>query len=85
MALKQKEQNLISYLKVDGLRRDLLDWYDKNKRVLPWRAVSKQDRNPYHTWLSEIMLQQTTVQTVVPYLRKYGLKFRIWQKLRMMK
>lgn len=78
MALKQKEQNLISYIKVDELRRDLLDWYDKNKRVLPWRAVSKQDRNPYHTWLSEIMLQQTTVQTVVPYFLKFT---EIWPQV----
>jgi A/G-specific adenine glycosylase len=54
----------------------LLNWYDQNARVLPWR-VSPADRsagvvpNPYHVWLSEIMLQQTTVKAVVPYFNKF--------------
>ncbi len=38
----------------------LLNWYDDNRRVLPWRALPGQCANPYHVWLSEIMLQQTT-------------------------
>ena len=42
----------------------LLKWYAKAQRALPWRTDLK---NPYHTWLSEIMLQQTTVATVIPY------------------
>ncbi len=42
----------------------LLDWYDQNRRVLPWRAPPGQDVDPYRVWLSEIMLQQTTVATV---------------------
>lgn len=42
----------------------LLSWYDQAHRKLPWRQEIK---NPYHIWLSEIMLQQTTVATVVPY------------------
>ena len=42
----------------------LLPWFDKNKRDLPWR----QDKEPYHVWLSEIMLQQTRVEAVKPYL-----------------
>ena len=52
--------------------RDLLAWYDRHARVLPWR-ISPQDRavgivpDPYRVWLSEIMLQQTTVQAVKPY------------------
>ena len=47
----------------------LLNWYDKNAREMPWR-ISPSDRiagvtpDPYHVWLSEIMLQQTTVATV---------------------
>lgn len=41
----------------------LLPWYEKNKRRLPWR----QDRDPYHVWLSEIMLQQTRVEAVKGY------------------
>lgn len=44
----------------------LLDWYDRNRRVLPWRALPGEEPNPYHVWLSEIMLQQTTVATVRP-------------------
>lgn len=46
----------------------LLKWYDKNQRKLPWRSKLK---NPYHTWLSEIMLQQTTVTTVIPYFQSF--------------
>lgn len=46
---------------------ELLDWYDKNKRNLPWR----QTENPYHIWVSEIMLQQTRVDTVIPYYRRF--------------
>ncbi len=42
----------------------LLDWYDQNRRVLPWRALPGQNVDPYRVWLSEIMLQQTTVATV---------------------
>ena len=39
----------------------LLDWYDRHRRVMPWRALPGQAADPYHVWLSEIMLQQTTV------------------------
>ena len=53
----------------------MLDWYDKNRRVLPWRATETERRNPYYTWLSEIMLQQTTVQAVVPYFLKFTQKW----------
>ncbi|MGU9961510.1 MAG: A/G-specific adenine glycosylase [Candidatus Puniceispirillales bacterium WSBS_2018_MAG_OTU23] len=54
----------------------LLDWYEKNQRQLPWRvkrgwAVEEQLPNPYHVWLSEIMLQQTTVATVRGYFEKF--------------
>lgn len=49
----------------------LLKWYDKEHRVLPWRATGKQVPNPYHVWLSEIMLQQTVVKTVIPYFNKF--------------
>ena len=45
----------------------LLDWYDANKRDLPWR----QDREPYHVWLSEIMLQQTRVEAVKGYYARF--------------
>jgi A/G-specific adenine glycosylase len=49
----------------------LLDWYDRNRRVLPWRALPHETSDPYRVWLSEIMLQQTTVKAVVPYFAKF--------------
>ncbi len=62
--------------KKDELVDALLDWYDHNARTLPWR-ISPEDKigginsDPYHVWLSEIMLQQTTVITVIPYFEKF--------------
>ncbi|MEM1287944.1 MAG: A/G-specific adenine glycosylase [Pseudomonadota bacterium] len=55
---------------------ELLDWYDLNARSLPWRIEPKRSKNgvkqdPYRVWLSEIMLQQTTVATVTPYFEKF--------------
>ncbi len=49
----------------------LLVWYDRHRRIMPWRALSGIVADPYHVWLSEIMLQQTTVVTVVPYFQKF--------------
>ncbi|MBX2833474.1 MAG: A/G-specific adenine glycosylase [Micavibrio sp.] len=53
------------------LRGQLLNWYDRHKRVLPWRAINDARPDPYHVWLSEIMLQQTTVQAVKDYYIKF--------------
>ena len=50
----------------------LLSWYDRHRRVMPWRD---QGRDPYHIWLSEVMLQQTTVATVGPRFRRFLTKF----------
>ena len=50
---------------------DLLAWYDRHRRVLPWRARGGARADPYGVWLSEIMLQQTTVKTVGPYYAKF--------------
>jgi A/G-specific adenine glycosylase len=49
------------------LESDLLDWYDVHRRYLPWR----EDPTPYHVYLSEIMLQQTQVETVKPYYQRF--------------
>src|SRR5467141_376065 len=49
----------------------LLAWYDRHRRNLPWRAPPGMRPEPYHVWLSEIMLQQTTVATVGPYFRDF--------------
>ena len=53
------------------LARSMLDWYDKHRRVLPWRALPGKTADPYRVWLSEIMLQQTTVATVGPYFEEF--------------
>jgi A/G-specific adenine glycosylase len=53
----------------------LLQWYDLNARVLPWRAVSPHRMDPYKVWLSEIMLQQTTVAAVKEYFLNFTRKW----------
>jgi A/G-specific adenine glycosylase len=50
---------------------DLLAWYDRHRRRLPWRALPGEAADPYRVWLSEIMLQQTTVKTVSPYYARF--------------
>src|SRR4030081_3837218 len=45
----------------------LLSWYDRHRRTLPWRAQPGEQAGPERVWLSEIMLQQTTVEAVAPY------------------
>lgn len=50
---------------------DLLAWYDRHRRVLPWRAPPARRADPYHVFLSEIMLQQTTVKAVGPYFADF--------------
>jgi A/G-specific adenine glycosylase len=49
----------------------VLAWYDANGRDLPWRIRDGRTPNPYHVWLSEIMLQQTTVTAVIPYFHNF--------------
>ena len=49
----------------------ILAWYDRNRRAMPWRALPGVTADPYHVWLSEIMLQQTTVATVGPYFERF--------------
>jgi A/G-specific adenine glycosylase len=53
------------------LAAGLLAWYDANRRSLPWRALPGQKPDPYGVWLSEIMLQQTTVAAVRDYYNKF--------------
>jgi A/G-specific adenine glycosylase len=52
-------------------QRALLRWYDTSRRELPWRAKAGTDPDPYRVWLSEIMLQQTTVKAVIPYFEAF--------------
>ncbi|MDP1724345.1 MAG: A/G-specific adenine glycosylase [Alphaproteobacteria bacterium] len=53
----------------------ILDWYHHAQRKLPWRAKDPIKPNPYHVWLSEIMLQQTTVATVIAYFLNFTEKW----------
>lgn len=57
----------------------LLQWYDRHRRSLPWRAPPGERPDPYRVWLSEIMLQQTTVATVGPYFDRFVAR---WPSLR---
>ncbi len=58
-----------------ALRARLLDWYDTNRRDLPWRATSDSHHDPYRVWLSEVMLQQTRVETVRAYYERWLRRF----------
>jgi A/G-specific adenine glycosylase len=63
--------DLLSQEAVAGLRSKLLDWYDRHRRDLPWR----DEPDPYRIWVSEVMLQQTQVTTVLPYYRRFLRRF----------
>ena len=56
------------FLKMSRISTQLLNWYRDNKRTLPWRVPNL---DPYAVWVSEIMLQQTRVETVIPYFEKW--------------
>jgi A/G-specific adenine glycosylase len=56
---------------VPGLTEALLRWYDTRARDLPWRRT----RDPYAIWVSEVMLQQTRVETVIPYYHRFLERF----------
>jgi A/G-specific adenine glycosylase len=59
------------------IQKTLLDWFDREQRDMPWRG----SRDPYPIWVSEIMLQQTQVQTVIPYFERWMKSFPTLQKL----
>jgi len=58
-------------INVGTFRRALLDWYEANRRDLPWRRT----RDPYRIWVSEVMLQQTRVPAVIPHYNRFLKKF----------
>ncbi|MGY4234879.1 A/G-specific adenine glycosylase [Bradyrhizobium sp. USDA 4449] len=68
-ALKAKSEPVLSG--VSARPALLLAWYDRHRRKLPWRAAPGETSDPYRVWLSEIMLQQTTVKAVGPYFEKF--------------
>jgi A/G-specific adenine glycosylase len=58
--------------KAQEISQALIDWYQENKRTLPFRDIE----NPYFTWVSEIMLQQTQVDTAIPYFNRFIERFK---------
>ncbi len=56
-----------------------IEWYNRSARDLPWRSVL----TPYRTWISEIMLQQTQVDTVIPYFERWMARFLMLAPWRM--
>ena len=58
---------MADYSRLSRLPAPLLEWYRVNRRILPWR----EDPRPYRVWVSEIMLQQTRVEAVLPYYERF--------------
>ncbi|MGO9475943.1 MAG: A/G-specific adenine glycosylase [Rhodomicrobium sp.] len=65
------KHNLTIPYAAQDFQRALLTWYDAARRDLPWRAKPGASPDPYRVWLSEIMLQQTTVKAVIPYFEAF--------------
>jgi len=63
------------------LSKKILAWYDNSKRNLPWRVSKKSPKNLYYRLLSEFMLQQTQVKTVIPYFKKFTNKYKSLEAL----
>jgi A/G-specific adenine glycosylase len=72
---------LTKAITIQELEGKLLAWYDTHQRTLPWRAVPGHSPNPYHVWLSEIMLQQTTVATVKDYFIRFITRWPVVEAL----
>ncbi len=64
-----------------SLPKKILAWYDNSKRKLPWRVGKKSPKKLYYRLLSEFMLQQTQVKTVIPYFKKFTQKFKTLEAL----
>ena len=60
---------------VPKITKKLLRWYDKEKRILPWRKKAEGKVDAYKVWVSEIMLQQTTVNSVISRYKKFISRF----------
>ena len=58
-------------MKEQLVTKKILNWYDLNKRSLPWRKKVSLEKRHYYTLVSEFMLQQTQVKTVIPYFKRF--------------
>lgn len=65
--LNEYSDDIKETLRLAAIPKLLLEWYDRNRRILPWR----EDPAPYRVWVSEIMLQQTRVEAVKPYFERF--------------
>lgn len=65
------ENSALQKININKFQKDLVSWYEAEKRDLPWR----HERDPYKIWVSEIMLQQTRVDTVIPYFNRFMEQF----------
>jgi len=77
-ATRQSDRNRQQPISIGGREKKataLLSWFDRHRRVLPWRAPPGEVADPYVVWLSEIMLQQTTVKAVLPYFMRFVTRF----------
>jgi A/G-specific adenine glycosylase len=79
LAVKSRRKKVtVTPDRIERVRPDaavLLQWYDRHRRALPWRAAKGESADPYRVWLSEIMLQQTTVKAVAPYYARFLQRF----------
>ena len=64
-----------------NLTKKILAWYDNNKRTLPWRVGKNSPKKLYYRLLSEFMLQQTQVKTVIPYFNNFTKKYKTLRAL----
>ena len=69
------------HFKFNIYQKKFLAWYDNSKRSLPWRVSKKSSKKLYYRLLSEFMLQQTQVKTVIPYFNKFTKKFKTLESL----
>ncbi|MCU9614643.1 A/G-specific adenine glycosylase [Caldibacillus lycopersici] len=69
--MNERIETLVKDFPIQAFQTALIDWFQSEKRDLPWR----KNRDPYKVWVSEIMLQQTKVDTVIPYFHRFIDKF----------
>ena len=69
--MNEKVTDLLHFFDEKQFQKDLISWYKKEQRILPWR----ENKDPYRVWVSEIMLQQTRVDTVIPYFERFMKQF----------
>ncbi|MBA2876520.1 A/G-specific adenine glycosylase [Thermaerobacillus caldiproteolyticus] len=69
--MNEKVKRFVEGFLIDTFQRDLISWFEKEQRDLPWR----KDTDPYKIWVSEVMLQQTRVETVIPYFHHFMEQF----------